>query len=231
MISNDKLLSDFKKLFNRYSVKKIKLEEFDSLLKEKLVILLSRDRIEYRPCYYYSNQFYRDYIETVFEINRNEKFYIFIYSNITMDMQTILVIELTLQSTHKSNEFRFDVKKAFSIKDKISDKYYYNIKDFIENFIIIKKEKEKIKMKNETIKEIYEYEKLNGLGNDIKDEFHSMSELYFNRLVLFSIICETYKENSWKSKLHSDGTMFKDFFIVGITTPQGDYAYHYQMKY
>ena len=36
-------------------------------------------------------------------------------------------------------------------------------------------------MKNETIKEIYEYGKLNGLGNDIKDEFHSMSELYFNR--------------------------------------------------
>lgn len=138
MISNDKLLSDFKKLFSKYSIKKVKLDEFDSLLKEKLVTLLSKDRIEYRPCYYYSNQFYRDYTENVFGVNRNEKFYIFIYSNITMDMRTILVIELTLQSTHKSNEFRFDVKRAFSMRDKIADKYYYNIRDFIENFIIIK---------------------------------------------------------------------------------------------
>ena len=79
-------------------------------------------------------------------------------------------------------------------------------------------------MKNEIIKKMYDDEKLNGLGSDIKDEFHSMSELYFNRLVLFSIVCETYKENSWKSKLHSDGTMFDDFIIVAITTPQGEYA-------
>ena len=86
-------------------------------------------------------------------------------------------------------------------------------------------------MKSEIIKKMYNEEKLNGIGSNIKDEYHSMSELYFNRLVLFSVVCETYKENSWKSKLHSDGTMFDDFFIVGITTPQGDYAYHYQMKY
>lgn len=81
------------------------------------------------------------------------------------------------------------------------------------------------------IRKIYLEEKENGMGSHLKDDYHSMSELYFNRLVLFSIICETYKENSWKSKKHSDGTMFDGFFIVGITTPQGDYAYHYQMKY
>ena len=138
MINNDKLLSDFKKLFNKYNIKRVKLDEFDNLLKEKLVTLLSKDRIEYKPCYYYSNQFCGDYTETVFGINRNKKFYIFIYSNITMDMQTILVIELTLQNTHKSNEFRFDVKRVFSMRGKIADKYYYNIRNFIENFIIMK---------------------------------------------------------------------------------------------
>ena len=129
MVSSNKLLNDLKRLFNKYNVKKVKLEEFNGLLKE---------RISYRPCYYYSNQFYKDYTETVFGVNRNEKLYIFIYSNIVMDMQTILVIELTLQNTYKSNEFRFDVKRVFSMKDKIADKYYYNIRDFIENFIIIK---------------------------------------------------------------------------------------------
>ncbi len=81
------------------------------------------------------------------------------------------------------------------------------------------------------IRKIYLEEKENGIGSHLKDDYHSMSELYFNRLVLFSVICETYKESSWKSKQHSDGTMFDGFFIVGITTPQGDYAYHYQMKY
>ena len=81
------------------------------------------------------------------------------------------------------------------------------------------------------IRKIYLEEKENGEGSDIKDSYHTMSELYFNRLVLFSVICETYNENSWKSKQHSDGTMFDGFFIVGITTPQGDYAYHFQLKY
>jgi hypothetical protein len=32
---------------------------------------------------------------------------------------------------------------------------------------------------------------------------------------------------AWKSWLHFDGTMFDDYFIVGITTPQGNYSYHY----
>lgn len=82
-----------------------------------------------------------------------------------------------------------------------------------------------------SIKELYIEEKLNGEGSDIKDNYHSISELYFNRLVLFSIICNTYKNNAWKSKLHSDGTMFEDYFIVGISTPQGDFTYHYNMKY
>ena len=139
MVSSNKLLNDLKRLFNKYNVKKVKLEEFNGLLKERLVTLLSKDRISYRPCYYYSNQFYKDYTETVFGVDRDEKSYIFIYSNITMDMYPILVIELTLQNTYKSNEFMFYVKKASSIKDKISDKYYYNIRDFIEKFIIIKK--------------------------------------------------------------------------------------------
>ena len=61
----------------------------------------------------------------------------------------------------------------------------------------------------------------------ISDGYHTFDELYFHRMVLFSVICSIFKENAWKSKLHADGTMYLDYFIVGITTPQGDYSYHY----
>lgn len=63
----------------------------------------------------------------------------------------------------------------------------------------------------------------------ISDGSHTFDELYFHRMILFSIICNENKENSWKSKLHDDGTMFDNYFIVGITTPEGDFSYHYKM--
>ncbi|MNN92404.1 hypothetical protein D3C81_2106860 [compost metagenome] len=50
-------------------------------------------------------------------------------------------------------------------------------------------------------------------------------------MVLFSVICNQNKEVAWKSKLHHDKTMYKDYFIVGITTVKGDYTYHYHLKY
>lgn len=81
------------------------------------------------------------------------------------------------------------------------------------------------------LKKEYLEEMTTGPGSNIKDDYHTMSELYYNRLILFAVMVNTYKESSWKSKLHSDGTMFDDFFIVGISTPEGDFSYHYQMKY
>lgn len=81
------------------------------------------------------------------------------------------------------------------------------------------------------IKEMYIKEAESGLGSDIKDDFHTMSELYFNRLVLFSVIVNSNKEISWKSKKHDNGTKIDGFFIVGIETPMGQYTYHYQDKY
>lgn len=84
------------------------------------------------------------------------------------------------------------------------------------------------------IKKDYEFEKNNGMGSHLKDDFHTMSELYFHRMVLFATICGLAAKRGnkvWRSKLHDDGTMFPDFFIVGVTTPMGDYSYHYQLKY
>lgn len=65
----------------------------------------------------------------------------------------------------------------------------------------------------------------------ISDGYHTFDELYFHRMMLFSVICNTYKDKAWKSKLHDDGTMYDNYFIVGITTPEGDYTYHYHMQH
>lgn len=66
---------------------------------------------------------------------------------------------------------------------------------------------------------------------DISDGYHTFDELYYHRMVLFSIICNQNKDVAWKSKLHHDGSMFDDSFIVGISTPEGQYTYHYHLDH
>lgn len=61
----------------------------------------------------------------------------------------------------------------------------------------------------------------------LSDGYHTFDELYAHRMILFSVICNQNKDKAWKSWLHSDGTMFDDYFIVGITTLEGDFTYHY----
>lgn len=75
--------------------------------------------------------------------------------------------------------------------------------------------------------------------NELKDEdrqllsdgCHSFDELYFHRMILFSVICRTYKSKAWKSRLHADGTMYEYYFIVGVDTKEGQFTYHYHMQY
>lgn len=67
--------------------------------------------------------------------------------------------------------------------------------------------------------------------DNINDGAHSFKDLYYHRMVLFSVICKLFSDKAWKSKLHSDGTMYDNYFIVGVTTPDGDYSYHYDLKY
>jgi len=65
----------------------------------------------------------------------------------------------------------------------------------------------------------------------ISDGYHTFDELYNHRMILFSVICNLNKDMSWKSKLHADGTMYDNYFIVGITTENGDYTYHYHIDH
>lgn len=66
-------------------------------------------------------------------------------------------------------------------------------------------------------------------ASQLSDGYHTFEELYNHRMILFSVICNTYSDKAWKSKLHYDGTMYDNYFIVGITTPEGDFTYHYHL--
>ena len=66
----------------------------------------------------------------------------------------------------------------------------------------------------------------------VSDGWHTFDELYYHRMILFSIILNQNKNISWKALKHHDGTMFDDdSFICGIETPEGQYTYHYKLKY
>lgn len=64
---------------------------------------------------------------------------------------------------------------------------------------------------------------------DTSDGFHTFNELYHHRAVLFSLIVACFPSASWKSKRHSDGTMYDGMFIVGIETNWGQATYHYDV--
>lgn len=67
------------------------------------------------------------------------------------------------------------------------------------------------------------------ITGETSDGYHTFNELYRHRAVLFSVIVANYPERAWKSKMHHDGTMYGDMFIVGIDTPDGQAAYHYDI--
>ena len=66
---------------------------------------------------------------------------------------------------------------------------------------------------------------------ELTDFDHSFKELYDHRRILSQIIFHTYKDYAWKSWLHYDGTMYDDYFIVGIGDANGYFSYHYHKDY
>lgn len=63
------------------------------------------------------------------------------------------------------------------------------------------------------------------------DSYHSFQELYAHRIVLFLCLMKFNKDISWKSRLHSDGTSYGDWFLAGMTLPTGDVSYHIPNQY
>lgn len=67
---------------------------------------------------------------------------------------------------------------------------------------------------------------------EISDGYHTFNSLYMQRLYLFAALVKAYKSKAWKTKRHEDGKpcFGGGWFLVGITTPMGDYTYHYELK-
>lgn len=69
---------------------------------------------------------------------------------------------------------------------------------------------------------------------EVSDGYHTFGELYEHRITLFIALCralvsygEFQNPDVWRSKLHSDGTSFDDWFILGIGKEKGEQmTYH-----
>lgn len=62
------------------------------------------------------------------------------------------------------------------------------------------------------------------------DGYHTFDELYKHRYALYIRLCK-YEPSCWKSKLHSDNTMFDGEFIMGFTNEYNEQiTYHLPLK-
>lgn len=76
-------------------------------------------------------------------------------------------------------------------------------------------------------------------SGDISDGFHTFSELYQHRQLLFIALMLSHPEISWRSLRHDDGnTAFEDYFVAGMQLPSAYHesgiegiTYHLEMKY
>jgi len=61
------------------------------------------------------------------------------------------------------------------------------------------------------------------------DGFHTFSELYEHRIVIYMALCNSIKDkySVWKSKTHSDGSSSEGWFVLGINKESGkQITYH-----
>lgn len=84
----------------------------------------------------------------------------------------------------------------------------------------------------------YHGEARNFMGDELKggefcdcDGYHTFDELYDHRIELFIRLCDFARVGTgypvWRSKLHSDGSSWNGWFILGIHTEDGkQITYH-----
>lgn len=72
---------------------------------------------------------------------------------------------------------------------------------------------------------------------ETSDGYHTFNELYEHRATLFIALCSEIDartstgEYVWRSRLHSDGTMFDGWFVMGIGRKPGEQiTYHLPMR-
>jgi len=90
----------------------------------------------------------------------------------------------------------------------------------------------KCELKGEIAKVTYKDNKMIVEGEiEVTDSYHSFDELYAHRILLFISLMKSHKDLSWKSRMHSDGTSFPEWFIAGMKLPSGDITYHISDKF
>lgn len=66
----------------------------------------------------------------------------------------------------------------------------------------------------------------------VSDGYHTLSELYEHRYVLFVVLCKYTRDLAWRSRLHHDGSMYAGYFILGLYTEPGrQITYHLPMRF
>ena len=64
------------------------------------------------------------------------------------------------------------------------------------------------------------------------DGYHTFDELYEHRILLFIELCRRMNGVVWCSVLHSDGSKYEDWFILGIHKGEGfQITYHLPSRY
>jgi len=67
------------------------------------------------------------------------------------------------------------------------------------------------------------------ITEDTSDGFHTFKELYEHRITLYIALCRQWEPDIsvWRSTLHSDGSSFEGWFILGIDKRKGEQiTYH-----
>lgn len=70
--------------------------------------------------------------------------------------------------------------------------------------------------------------------NKISDGYHTFEQLYDHRCELWMALCKSpnYFHRTWKSQVHSDGSRWNGWFILGIDRKKHEQiTYHLPIKY
>lgn len=73
---------------------------------------------------------------------------------------------------------------------------------------------------------------MSGMG-EVSDGYHTFNELYDHRITLWIALCRAWAGHPsddasvWRSKLHSDGSSFDGWFVLGMWKEPGEQiTYH-----
>lgn len=85
-------------------------------------------------------------------------------------------------------------------------------------------------MKEKLINKLIKWLKVD--TNKISDGYHTFGDLYEHRIELWIALCNDNPMRCWKSKVHSDGSVWDGWFILGIEIEKGrQMTYHLPISY